>query len=163
MCEYCGCQAVATIAELTAEHDHVVELIGVARQAHLAGDVEAVAVVARRISAVLGPHSAVEEEGLFPALAGEFGEHVSHLVAEHRYVERVLGEARSRTPSDPGWPGRFFEAMEVLRDHILAEQDGAFPAALSVLEAADWEAAEAVRAAVGSAMPGKGVGIETVS
>ena len=28
MCEYCGCQQIATIAELTREHDAVVALVG---------------------------------------------------------------------------------------------------------------------------------------
>ena len=30
MCEYCGCQAVRTIDELTREHDHVVSAIQLA-------------------------------------------------------------------------------------------------------------------------------------
>jgi hypothetical protein len=44
------------------------------------------------------------------------------------------------------------EAMAVLRDHILKEQDGVFPAALANLTVEDWEAAEATRAEAGSAL-----------
>lgn len=33
MCEYCGCQALPVIEELTREHDRVVGLIGDARTA----------------------------------------------------------------------------------------------------------------------------------
>ena len=37
-CEYCGCQDIPVIDELTREHDHVVNLIGGVRAAHAAGD-----------------------------------------------------------------------------------------------------------------------------
>lgn len=45
------------------------------------------------MSAVLGPHTAVEEDALFPALAAEFGDHVEGLLAEHRLIEAALAEA----------------------------------------------------------------------
>lgn len=54
-------------------------------------------------------------------------------------------------PTDSGWPDRLLETMHLLREHILAEQDGAFPAALSQLNAADWEAMEQIRKRVGTA------------
>jgi hypothetical protein len=38
MCEYCGCQDVAAIGELTREHDLVADLIGEARSAYRDGD-----------------------------------------------------------------------------------------------------------------------------
>ena len=38
MCEYCGCQALATIDELTREHDLVINLMGEVRVAHAGGD-----------------------------------------------------------------------------------------------------------------------------
>ncbi len=149
MCEYCGCQAIDAIAELTREHDEVVALISRVPAAHAAGDVTAMAAVARRIAAVLGPHTAVEEEGLFPPLAAGFSEHVAELTAQHRRIEGVLGEARDGDPADPQWPARLLDALHLLREHILAEQDGAFPAALATLDPTDWEAIEAVRARVG--------------
>lgn len=153
MCEYCGCRALTVIADLTAEHDRVVELIGRARTAHRSGDLSALAGIARNIRAVLGPHTAVEEQGLFPPLAAEFGGHVHALIAEHRHIETVLAEAAGGTPTDPAWPARLLATLHTLREHILAEQDGAFPAALSVLEPADWDAAAAVRARVGPSAP----------
>ncbi|MEV8059205.1 hemerythrin domain-containing protein [Streptomyces antimycoticus] len=72
MCEYCGCQALETIDKLTQEHERVVTLISHVRDAHRGGEVTRMAEVAREITAVLGPHTQVEEEGLFPALAGDF-------------------------------------------------------------------------------------------
>lgn len=150
MCEYCGCQALDAIAELTAEHDLVVELSRQARSALRDGDLDAAAERSRVVAAVLELHTAVEEGALFPAMAADFGDHVAALEAEHRLVESVLAESAEGTPSDPSWPERLDRALYLLREHILKEQDGVFPAALSHLDTAQWEALEAVRAAVGS-------------
>ncbi|MFJ8112074.1 hemerythrin domain-containing protein [Streptomyces sp. NPDC096132] len=153
MCEYCGCQALETIDELTQEHDEVVRLLSHLRPARQEGGAARMAEVAREIARVLGPHTRVEEHGLFPALAGDFPEQIAALEAEHRRIEAVLAEAaEGATPSDPAWPDRLMEAMAVLRDHILKEQDGVFPAALANLSTEEWEAVEAVRAEAGGAL-----------
>jgi hypothetical protein len=149
MCEYCGCQSLAAIDELTREHDEVVGLISGVRAAHGAGDTAGMAGIARRITAVLGPHTRVEEDGLFPALAGDFPDHVGALVADHRRIEAVLTEAAGGPPSDPTWPDRLVTTMDELRDHILKEQDGVFPAALATLSPADWETVHKVRERAG--------------
>ncbi|MFI6586102.1 hypothetical protein [Embleya sp. NPDC050493] len=39
MCEYCGCQSIDAIAELTAEHDSVVNLMSNVWTAHRSGDI----------------------------------------------------------------------------------------------------------------------------
>ncbi len=153
MCEYCGCQAVSAIAELTREHDEVVALISHVRTAHTRGDLAAMASGARQIAGVLGPHTVVEEEGLFPPLADEFPDHVAALTAQHRHIDAVLAEVADRVPADPTWPARLLEALHLLREHILAEQDGVFPAALGRLDTADWEALGTVRARVGTTTP----------
>ncbi|MFF0204887.1 hemerythrin domain-containing protein [Streptomyces sp. NPDC005017] len=150
MCEYCGCQALETIDELTREHDEVVRLISHLRPAHQAGQAARLAEVAREIASVLGPHTQVEEHGLFPALAGDFPDQIAALEAEHRRVEAVLAEAADgATPSDPTWPDRLMAAAALLRAHILKEQDGVFPAALAYLGTEQWEAVEAARAGAG--------------
>ncbi|MFI2376240.1 hemerythrin domain-containing protein [Streptomyces sp. NPDC018964] len=149
MCEYCGCQSLTAIDDLTREHDAVVELISRVRDAHRAGDTDR---LARRIGSVLEPHTQVEEHGPFPALADEFPEQMAALEAEHRRIEAVLEEAAAGTPRDVTWPDRLLEALGLLREHILKEQDGVFPAALAVLSTEQWEAVEAVRARVGSRM-----------
>ncbi|NBM18843.1 hemerythrin domain-containing protein [Streptomyces sp. GC420] len=154
MCEYCGCQSLTAIDELTREHDLVVELISHVRAAHRSDDVPAMAHTAREIAAVLGPHTRVEEHGLFPALAADFPEHMAALEDEHRRIETVLAEAAGgAVPADPAWPERLMETVALLRDHILKEQDGVFPAALANLSTGEWEAVEAVRAEAGSALP----------
>jgi hemerythrin-like domain-containing protein len=152
MCEYCGCQVLGTIDELTQEHDLVMNLMGEVRAAHARADTVRMAELARQIATVLRPHTEVEEQGLFPALTPDFPDHVATLTAEHRRVEAALGEAAAGTPADPAWPARLAEALALLREHIFKEQDGVFPEALATLRAADWEAAEAVRSRAGGAL-----------
>ncbi len=156
MCEYCGCQAVATIEELTREHDLVLSLLAEMRVARARADTARMAELARQVAAVLGPHTYVEEQGLFPALAADFPDHIAALRAEHRQVEGALGEASTGYPADPAWPARLVVALETLRQHIFKEQDGVFPAALATLSTEQWEAAEAARARVGTLLPAAG-------
>lgn len=156
MCEYCGCQQIASIGELTREHDAVVAEIAEVRAFLRDHDVEAAAKTSRRIAEILEPHTAVEEGGLFPLMSEEFPDHIEALEREHRAIEAVLAEAQDATPSDPAWPDRLLAALDTLRDHILREQDGVFPASLSVVEAEGWEQVEAVRARVGSGIGPEG-------
>lgn len=86
-------------------------------------------------------------------MAVDFPEQIAALEAEHRRIEVVLAEAADgATPSDPTWPDRLIEAMALLRDHILKEQDGVFPAALANLSTEEWEAVERARAQAGGAL-----------
>ena len=156
MCEYCGCQAVTAIDDLTREHDLVVNLIGEVRAAHAATDTAHMAKLARQITSVLEPHTYVEEHGLFPVLAADFPDQVTALQAEHRHIEAVLAEAAGGAPVDPTWPGRLVETLVLLREHILKEQDGVFPAALANLNPEDWDAIDAIRATVGTLLPAPG-------
>jgi hemerythrin-like domain-containing protein len=144
---------VAAIGELTREHDVVVGLISEVRAAYRHRNAPVLAALARSITAVLEPHTAVEERGLFPAMAVDFPDEVAALHAEHRRVEAVLGEAARGTPADPTWPDRLLATAEMLREHILKEQDGVFPAALATLRPEQWDAVDAVRAGVGSVLP----------
>ena len=152
MCEYCGCQDVAAIAVLTHEHEVVVNLGGEVRRALAAGALDLAADRARAVSAVLGPHTAVEEGALFPAMTTEFPGHVRGLIDEHRLLEEVLAESAAGTPDDPEWPGRLNHALTRLREHIRKEEDGLFPAALASLGPAEWERLDTVRSQVGSAV-----------
>jgi mannose/cellobiose epimerase-like protein (N-acyl-D-glucosamine 2-epimerase family) len=147
---------VTAIADLTREHDMVVNLVGEVRTAHAARDTTRMAELARRITAILEPHTHVEEHGLFPALAADFPDHITALQAEHRHIEAVLGEAAADTPADPTWPDRLITTLDLLREHILKEQDGVFPAALAALAPADWDVIDTIRASVGSLLPTSG-------
>jgi hypothetical protein len=146
MCEYCGCQQIATIAELYREHDDVAAQVGLVRSA-LAGErLGEVAAGCRKILAILDPHTVVEEEGLFPEMTDEFPDHIEALRSDHREIEKVLGEAADGPPDDPTWPDRLLKALHLLGQHILKEQDGVFPAALIALDPDQWERIEAIRA-----------------
>jgi len=149
MCEYCGCQEIETIAELYREHDDVVTVISRIPAALAAQRLDEVADGCRQILATLAPHTVVEEEGLFPEMTGEFPDHIASLRSEHREIEKVLGEAADGVPDDPaGLPDRLVAVLFLLREHILKEQDGVFPAALIALNSDQWERIEAVRARV---------------
>lgn len=156
MCEYCGCQEIAVIGELTREHDAVVALIsqiqsslGTPRR----GDLQDVTKLCREILTLLAPHTVVEEEGLFPEMAHEFPDHITALRSEHREIEKVLGEAADGLPDDPTWPERLVEVLFLLREHILKEQDGVFPAALAALDADQWERIQVVRNGITAISP----------
>lgn len=145
MCEYCGCQDVPAIAQLTSEHD---EIRAVARDASLAAradDYPAAVLAAQRLLELLEPHTAVEERGLFPAMAGEFAEHVASLESDHQRIEGALEELASARESLAGWAERLDAAVADLFEHILREQDGLFPASLSVLTPQQWDVLADVR------------------
>ncbi|MCI3241804.1 MULTISPECIES: hemerythrin domain-containing protein [Streptomyces] len=150
MCEYCGCQALESIDQLTLEHETVVTLVSRVRDAYRSGEVTYMAELAREIASVLGPHTRVEEHGLFPALTSEFPEKIAALEDEHRRIEAVLAEASGPFLTDPGWPDRLIETLDLLREHILKEQDGVFPAALAFLSTEQWEHVETVRVEAGT-------------
>ncbi|MEV0414892.1 hemerythrin domain-containing protein [Streptomyces sp. NPDC050448] len=153
MCEYCGCQSLASIDELTREHDEVVRLISQLRPAHDNGDVARMATSPTRSPPCSTLTPASRSTACSP-MAADFPEQIAALEAEHRRIESVLAEAADGvTPSDPTRPDRLMEAMAMLRNHILKEQDGVFPAALAGLGTEEWEAVEKVRVEAGSALP----------
>jgi len=123
MCEYCGCQQIAVIGELTREHDAVVALIGQIRSALMGQRLDDVVRDCRQISSILVAHTVVEEQGLFPEMTDEFPDHIEALRSEHHEIENVLGEAAGGSPDDPTWPDRLPRALSLLREHILKEQD----------------------------------------
>jgi hemerythrin-like domain-containing protein len=148
MCEYCGCQDVPAIAQLTSEHDDIRAVGRDAACAGRTGDHPAAVVAAKRLLELLEPHTAVEERGLFPAMAEEFAEHVASLESDHRRIEHALAEIESGGDPLDGWAERLDAALSELFDHILREQDGLFPATLSVLSPQQWDALDDVRAEV---------------
>lgn len=146
MCQYCGCQAIPAIKELTDEHDRALDHVREAESAARALDAPAAQVAAAALVDLLPPHLAVEEQALFPALADEFPDHVRGLLADHEVIEQVLFEIARVGPPADGWDTRLLSAMDLLRGHILREQDGVFPAALASLGPDEWDRLDEVRA-----------------
>lgn len=148
MCEYCGCQEIEAIALLTAEHE---ALRSIAREATVATrnrDHGAAVSAVRKLAERLAPHTRIEEEGLFPAMAAEFGDHMRSLIEDHRNLEATLALLAAAPHSDANWTARLDGAVADLFEHILREQDGVFPAALASLAPEQWDRLDAVRAEV---------------
>lgn len=120
MCEYCGRQSIAVIAALIDEHD---QLRGLGRDLTTAGDVddqEQAAAVAARMLEARKPRTAVEERGLFPALATEFPEQFSRLNSDHDHIEAALGAITAGVTED--WAVSATSAATELFEHILKDQ-----------------------------------------
>lgn len=150
MCEYCGCQHVPAIAELTAEHDRLRELSRDLGRAADSGDFSAASDAATAMRAVLGPHTTVEEQGLFPLLTAEFPDAMTALNQEHQAVETTLVALADSAVPPPDWQHLAGDVVAVLFEHILREQDGVFPAVFAILTPDGGAALEAIRLRVGS-------------
>ena len=156
MCAHCGCESLDSIAQLTAEHDRVVELSVAVLSALQAGDLHTASTLARSIATVLEPHTAVEEHALFPAMAVDYPDYVAGLLDDHEVIDAVLHESVDGTPTDPAWPARLEGALSLLRAHIRKEENGLFPAALTTLTTAAWESLDRARDALGADSAGGG-------
>lgn len=159
MCQYCGCQALRCIEELTREHDAVLDLVRTATAAAGASDAPSAGATCTALSRLLRPHTAVDEQALFPPMAREHPAHVGTLLAEHAEAEAMFNEMTAATTPARGWEDRLLRllrTLEMLRNHVLKEQDGLFPAALSILTSAEWDDVDAVRLRVGSPLGSAG-------
>ena len=144
MCEYCGCQALSSIAQLTREHEDALELVYSATEALRSGRLPETRELCRQLRSLLEPHTAVEEQALFPVMAEDFPEQIAALVADHELIDAALDELIDDNPA-PDWATRLAPALALLPQHILREQDGVFPAALTTLTPAQWDALDEVR------------------
>ena len=145
MCEYCNCQAIPAIETLTREHDDALDHMRAATEALDDGDLQRLQNSCSALLALLGPHTAVEEQALFPPLQVDFPDYMNDLCREHAVVTAALSEATSTSARTGGWEQRLAAALRLLREHIRKEQDGVFPVALSTFTTAQWEQLEHVR------------------
>ena len=135
MCSYCGCRANTVIARYSAEHDEIVNAMGVLRRAANAGDHDSARIAARDLAGLLDPHTASEERSLFAELRrdAEFTAHVDGLCAEHREIDSTLARV------DEGDLAAVGMLEGILRSHIDKEENGLFPAAVIALDGPAWE------------------------
>jgi iron-sulfur cluster repair protein YtfE (RIC family) len=147
MCDHCGCRALTPIAKLMDEHDRLRELTGHIRSHLSAGDDEAARAHFEEILVVLGPHVTKEEGFLFPMLAREpdLTEHVAVLASEHADLYDAVDEldapaTGARGADSRAWRAGVLRILDELGDHMFKEDFGLFPAALTTLEGADWDA-----------------------
>jgi hemerythrin-like domain-containing protein len=137
MCNYCGCREFPLIAQLTVEHENIAEAAGRLRRAIIQGEADPVAGL-DELYALLVPHTATEEAGLFVELRAEGGglaDAVDRLCAEHDDIHGVLG-AVERTA--PDWPA-VLAALDRLHRHIDNEEHGLFPASVIALPMDAWD------------------------
>lgn len=154
MCSYCGCRAIPTIAELTAEHDEISYVAGELRRALLRADHVAAKARIEELRALLHPHNTVEEVGVYPAMArqAEYAEAVGILFDEHDEIDAVL--AQTLDPDGALVPAPILAALELLARHVDKEENGLFPAAAVAFDANDWAVAEQAREGVGKTAVG---------
>jgi len=135
MCSYCGCRALTEIADLTAQHEELVNATGPLRRAAEAQDHETAKAFVASLIALLNAHTSQEELGVFAELRKreEFTEHVDGLCAEHVHLHALFARI-----SD-GEIGLASEAIAALREHIEKEENGLFPAAAVELEGPVWQ------------------------
>jgi Hemerythrin HHE cation binding domain len=145
MCDSCGCRDQPIIAELGAEHEHVLALADRAVRALRAGYPDEARSDALAIVAVLGEHTRKEEAGLFAELsAAGFAPDVEVLLGDHHLIEALGAVA-----SSPGLEG-LDVALFRLEDHIFREEQDVFPAAVTLLDGAAWGRADAAHRAIAS-------------
>lgn len=135
MCSYCGCRALTEIADLTAQHESLINATGPLRKAAAAQDQDAIKIHIASLVAILDPHTSQEELGVFAELKkrAEFTEHVNTLCAEHDYLHSLFARVAA------GEMDLAETAIAALRDHIEKEENGLFPAAAVEIEGPLWQ------------------------
>ncbi|MBQ0895210.1 hemerythrin domain-containing protein [Micromonospora sp. U56] len=137
MCNYCGCREFPLIGQLSAEHETIANAAGRLRAAIVGDHPDDALVALDDLLALLLPHTAIEEDGLFAELRaeGSLADAVARLCAEHRDIHGVLGHIDRAAPD---WPA-VLAALGRLRRHIDNEEHGLFPAAVIALPIPAWD------------------------
>lgn len=156
MCDYCGCRLIPPIAELSEEHDRLLDLAYTLRR--LAEDDahdEVVQLLDGEFTSLLRRHTDKEEDGVFCQLRslGAADDRLDQLVAEHRDIEEQL--ARVRRGGD-GWQEELDRLAADLGDHVIDEEIDLFPFAMYELDDAQWDVVAEVHAGAEVAPGGMG-------
>lgn len=142
MCHYCGCREMPLIRDYVAEHERAGNLGGDAVRAIDRGDLTEAQALLGALLVELRAHWQGEENGIFAVMMGEpeYDAYIAPLVEEHRELDELLTTADLAVAGDRQ---RIRAAVEELHEHISKEEDGLFPASLTALGGADWDAAMA--------------------
>ena len=130
------------IRDYVAEHERAVNLGGDAVRAMSRGDLEQARTLLEALLVELRAHWQGEENGLFAVMRAEaeYDAYIAPLVKEHRELDELLSTVDLASAVDRR---RVTAAVEELNEHISKEEDGLFPASLTALGGADWDAAMA--------------------
>lgn len=156
MCDYCGCRFIPPIAELSEEHDRLMDLAYELRRLADAGERERVVeVLDGEFAALLRHHTAKEEQGVFAQLrtTGEADARLDTLVGEHRDIEAQLDRVRRGGDGEGSWQEAVGELASDLAGHVLDEEVDLFPYAMYELDDAQWDTVSAVHASAGATRP----------
>jgi hypothetical protein len=134
MCDHCGCRDFAPIAELTADHEEILQRAWALAEATRAGRVPPAHDVAHLL-ALLDVHADKEETGLYPWLieVGGLSQMVDdELEQEHRDLHETLAGGR-------------FDRHDyyALASHIEVEELELFSSAMLRFDEPEWEAVAA--------------------
>lgn len=130
------------LRDYIAEHERVVNHGREAVRALDGGDLDRACREATAMFDELQAHWRGEEGGLFAVMRPDplYAEYIDPLVREHRELGAFLAAADLTLPDHQD---RLRVAVDELYDHIAKEEDGLFPASLTALDGADWDAAMA--------------------
>ena len=140
MCDYCGCRRSGPTAELTAEHERLLELGDMLHTALHRG--AAAPDVFAALVRLLQMHAAKEEVGLFVHAreSTPLAEQIDALCREHADLHRWLAD---------GPTGRHVpEALRLLVTHIDDEEYDLFPHIFHALDPEQWDEIELAHRAV---------------
>lgn len=142
MCDYCDCRSHPEIAALSDDHERLGELLGQLTRAVEQHDRAAAGSVGRELHALLDPHAAREERGVFAQLRlADVGDgYVALFEDDHRLVHALAEQCQG-----PGWEQAAGDLVRVLGNHILREETDLFPAAHQLLTPRQWDAVTASR------------------
>ncbi len=100
------------------------------------------AALLREVARMLLPHSAAEEDFVYPTIrakAAESGEEVRDGVAEHHQIEEMLKNLLDGSPDDPGYDGTLAAITGELRHHVREEEEDLLPILADRLSESDRE------------------------
>jgi len=84
----------------------------------------------RQVADLLTPHSAAEEDFVYPAIR-EYDrseeDEVRDGTAEHHHIEELMRELLSEDPSGPGYDGKLAAMVGELRHHVEEEEEDLLP------------------------------------
>lgn len=136
MCSYCGCEAEAAIASLTADHAVIADLSYRLHHAVVDRKTDEAVRLTVELADIFARHSRREEQGLFTQLleAGEAVDEVGELVAQHRRLRADLSVDHA-----VNHPDRLVATLAELARHAEIEDYDLFPYAMQQMPDACWD------------------------
>lgn len=150
MCDYCGCRFIPPIADLSAEHDRLMDLAYELRRLAEAGSRDRVVeILDGEFASLLRHHTDKEERGIFTQLrsTGEADTRLDALIGEHRDIEAQLARVHR---GDDGWQEAVGRLASDLSGHIIDEEVDLFPYAMYELDDTQWDTVAEVHDAAGA-------------